>query len=177
VTQLTFSRTGAYYTGRCQGEAVDFPALPDPRKPRELLCRQRWPRQHPKALIQGPAAGFSKSVYAHLWFYFALVAERSAAEGSVSQILSALRQYGLNAARSVKPTSNRITENVPTPLVPVRRRGHQLIIDDCPFCHERHYHGDAGNPHPGTHGHRLAHCRTGDFNSGYTLIERLDEQA
>jgi hypothetical protein len=59
-----------------------------------------------------------------------------------------------------------------SPLVPVRRRGHQLIVDRCPHCFERHVHGDGGKHSGGNHGHRLAHCRVRENgNAGYILLE------
>jgi hypothetical protein len=58
------------------------------------------------------------------------------------------------------------------PVVPVRRSGHQLIIETCPYCKERHVHGDGGEHSGGSHGHRVAHCRMReDGGAGYILIE------
>jgi hypothetical protein len=62
----------------------------------------------------------------------------------------------------------------PAPVVAVRRSqcGCQLIVERCPFCNERHVHGDGGNRRRGNHGHRLSHCRRPPTpDAGYLLVE------
>jgi hypothetical protein len=56
------------------------------------------------------------------------------------------------------------------PAVPVRRRGRQLIVEQCPHCGRRHVHGDGGRRERGWHGHRVAHCRERQA-IGYHLVE------
>jgi hypothetical protein len=52
------------------------------------------------------------------------------------------------------------------------RCGCCLVINRCPFCGKRHVHGDAGDPGPGFHGHRLGHCREWQTAQvGYVLVE------
>jgi hypothetical protein len=64
------------------------------------------------------------------------------------------------------------------PVVPVRRRGHTLIVERCPYCGRRHVHGDAGRRERGEHGHRLAHCRERTAgNPGYVLVETAAPRA
>jgi hypothetical protein len=38
------------------------------------------------------------------------------------------------------------------------RRGELLIVRECPFCGQRHHHGDAGKRRCGFHGGRISHC-------------------
>jgi hypothetical protein len=66
--------------------------------------------------------------------------------------------------------SDRRNSSGAAPIVPVRRRGHQLIVERCPHCGRRHVHGDGGQGSPGMHGHRVAHCRERkDASVGYVL--------
>jgi hypothetical protein len=67
------------------------------------------------------------------------------------------------------------------PLVEVVRRGRQLTVIECPWCHERftHHHGDAGREGCGDFGHRLSHCWRGPWarnNPGYVLYLPCPEE-
>jgi len=73
----------------------------------------------------------------------------------------------------------------PPPIVGVKRRGHLLVILECPFCGARagtrkqHVHGTGGPPGIGrprrNYGHRQAHCvrpfDPEEAERGYLLIE------
>jgi hypothetical protein len=65
------------------------------------------------------------------------------------------------------------------PVVAVRRHGHCLTLEKCPYCGELHMHGSGGKEgvgRPGPwHGHRLAHCWRPEarehISTGYYLVE------
>lgn len=62
----------------------------------------------------------------------------------------------------------------PAPQVPARAvRGcdgvWDLIIDTCPYCHCRHFHGGGGADQPSSYGHRNSHCGPWFDNPGYIL--------
>jgi hypothetical protein len=61
-----------------------------------------------------------------------------------------------------------------TPLAPAtvawssRGRYWAVVVERCPFCGRKHYHGGGDGPEPAL-GHRVAHCV--DHAGSYELIE------
>lgn len=71
---------------------------------------------------------------------------------------------------------DKFVSDIYPPIAPARRKGKRIVVIDCPYCHEEHWHGMGENPDVfgSGDGHRTSHCVTSEDNRGYVVKQIRD---